>query len=110
MFRLPAATPILVYAPFGTVSSTAKPAPAHAVEGSTWFYDTAPWRSFATKADRIYDKHEVFDFVALHNRPETVPLWMHNMIRAGEAIIQRNNGKSHSVFARVRREFLEYLD
>lgn len=110
MFLLPKATPILVYAPFGTVSTSKKPAPAYSIEGSACFYDTAPWRGFTTHADRIYDKEEVFDFVALHNRPETVPLWMHNMIRAGEAIIQRANSKQHAVFARVKREFLQYLD
>ena len=110
MFLLPAKTPILIYAPFGTVSKSRTPAPAHAIEGNTWFHDTVPWRGFITKADRLYDKHEIFDFVALHNHPDTVETWMHNLITRGEAIIHRYNAGGHGVFGRVRREFLQYLD
>ncbi len=64
------------------------------------------WKPFVTKENKIYEKEEVFDIVALHNRPNTVPAWMrYGIMNEGVTFIVRN-GKC----AKVTSRDIEYID
>jgi hypothetical protein len=63
------------------------------------------WIPYATKLDKIYDSHEVWDAVAVYNEREDIPMWAKRNIADGYIIIKRA-GK----FAMVPRKLVEYLD
>ena len=69
------------------------------------YYHTTGWMSYTTKEDKIYEKEEVFDFIALKNGRQ-MPDWMaHNIEHCNRIVIQRNGS-----FAMVYPSQIEYLD
>ena len=74
------------------------------VPPSMEWYHWGGWMPYTTKEDRFYDKHEVFDAVALHNGRE-MPLWIAHNIRQGYVVLERD-GK----FAMLRPNQIEFLD
>lgn len=65
----------------------------------------AGWRPYVTKEDKIYDKEEVWDYVALHNDRD-IPDWaVRNITEHGYVVIKRD-GK----FAMCKPSQIEYLD
>jgi hypothetical protein len=64
------------------------------------------WRPYTTKEDKIYDKAEVWDAVAVHNGREDVPEWARrNITEHGNVVIKRA-GK----FAMCKPAQIEFLD
>jgi hypothetical protein len=73
---------------------------------STTHWNTVGWVPYTTKEDKLYDTHEVWDAVAVHNDREDVPMWARcNITDFGNVVIQRD-GK----FAMVKPAQIEYLD
>ena len=64
------------------------------------------WIAYTTKEDKLYDTHEVWDAVAVHNERDDVPEWARrNITDFGNVVIQRD-GK----FAMVKPSQIEFLD
>ena len=69
------------------------------------WYHTSGWMAYTTKEDKIYEKEEVFDLIALKNGRQ-MPTWIvHNIEHFNRIVIQRD-GK----FAMVFPSQIEYLD
>ena len=68
------------------------------------WYNWNRWRPYTTSEDRWYDKHEVFDAVALLNGRE-MPDWMRRNIHMGWVILQRRNH-----FAMLRPAQITFVD
>ena len=64
------------------------------------------WVPYETKEDKIYDKEEVWDKVAVYNDREDVPEWARRNITEFNKVIIRRNGKH----ALVNYKDIEYLD
>jgi hypothetical protein len=64
------------------------------------------WRPYTTKEDRLYDKEEVWDAVAVHNDREDIPAWAHRNITEFRKIVIRRGGK----YALVNSADVEYVD
>jgi hypothetical protein len=89
MFLVPAGTVIQVEVP----------------QRSRWFYWTG-WRPYTTREDRLYDKHEVWDAVAVANDREDVPLWARrNIVEHRKVVIQRAGR-----YALVNPQDIQFLD
>jgi hypothetical protein len=97
MFLVKAGTVIQIYAPFGKFGSKN--------DNPVWF-DTAPWKPYTTKEDKLYDKHEVWDVVAVYNEREDVPEWAkRNIMEHRKTVI-----RSGVHFALVDQEDIEFLN
>lgn len=81
MFELKVGTPIQVYAPFGKVNG-----PTQVVENNTLYHDTAPWKGTMAKKTQWLEKHQVYDYVALHNGRE-MPMWVQANIERGYTVL-----------------------
>jgi hypothetical protein len=69
-------------------------------------WNTVGWVPYTTTVDKLYDKEEVWDAVALYNGREDVPLWARrNIVEHGNVVITRK-GK----FAMCKPSQIEYLD
>ena len=103
MWEIKAGTAILVCAPFGKVGGKAT-----VVSNGFEYTDTQPWKPYTTKEDKIYDKEDVWDIVAVMNNREDVPMWAKHNIELSNSteVIVRCNGK----YARVNRNDITYLD
>lgn len=98
MFLVKANTNIQIYAPLGD------PAPAGKNGDRGWF-DWNPWKPYTTKEDKLYDKHEVLDLIAVYNDRE-MPEWARrNIMEHGKTVLVRN-GK----YALVNPKDIEFLD
>ena len=102
MFFIKAGTQIQIYAPFGDINYKEKK-----VEGGLhYWHDTAPWKPYTTKEDKIYEKDEVWDLVAVMNEREDVPEWAKiNIQWHGKTVLNRN-GK----YALVNPSDIQYID
>lgn len=90
MFLVPANTTIQVPTPRGERG---------------WFYWSG-WRPYVTREDKIYEKEEVWDIVAVQNGREGIPAWArHNILNYNRVVITRE-GK----YAMVNRLDIQYLD
>ncbi len=103
MYLLPAKTNILIFAPFGIVGRES------AVSDSGEHYDTKPWKGHVTKAERVLDKHEVWDAVAVANGRDDVPMWARMNVENGYTIFWSDNAKGKRVYGMIRGS-LKYLD
>jgi hypothetical protein len=64
------------------------------------------WRPYTTREDKLYDKHEVWDAVAVCNEREDVPEWARrNVVEFNKVVIQRS-GK----YALVNPQDIEFLN
>ena len=64
------------------------------------------WIPYTTKEDKLYDKEEVWDAVAVYNGREDIPPWAErNILEHGYTILKRA-GK----FAMVPSNQVEFLD
>jgi hypothetical protein len=64
------------------------------------------WIPYATKEDKFYDKHEVWDAIAVANGREDVPDWAkRNIMEFNKVVIQRA-GK----YALVNPKDIEFVD
>jgi hypothetical protein len=69
------------------------------------YFNWTGWRPYTTKEDKLYDKEEVWDSVALYNGRE-IPAWaVRNIQEFGQVVICKN-GK----YALVQPKHIEYLD
>lgn len=97
MFLVKAGTVIQIHAPFGKFGHT---------NGAGGYFDTAPWKPYTTKKDKLYDKHEVWDAVAVYNEREDVPEWARrNIVEHGKTVIRH---RGH--YALVPRNSIQFLD
>ena len=70
------------------------------------FWYTTGWKPWTTAQDKIYDKDEVWDAVAVANDRDDVPEWARrNITEHGLTVIKRA-GK----YAMVRPRDMEFLD
>jgi hypothetical protein len=54
------------------------------------YHNWAGWKPYITKEDKIYDKAEIWDAVAVHNGRDDVPEWARrNITEHGYVVIQR---------------------
>lgn len=75
MWKIKAGSQIKVFAPFGRVGGKST-----VIENGVQLTDTLPWKAYTTKEDRLYDKEQVWDRVAVHNQRSDVPAWVkHNL-------------------------------
>jgi hypothetical protein len=64
------------------------------------------WRPYTTKEDKIYDKHEVWDAISVHNGDLDIPAWAaHNITQFKKVVIKRD-GK----YALVNSKDIEFID
>jgi CRISPR/Cas system-associated endonuclease Cas3-HD len=64
------------------------------------------WMPYTTSEDKLYDKHEVWDAVAVYNGREDVPDWARrNVVEFNKVVIQRA-GK----YALVNPQDIEFLN
>jgi hypothetical protein len=104
MWLVKANTVIRINAPFGKING-----PRTVNSGDCSLTDTAPWKPYTTKSDKIYEKEDVYDFVRVHNDVcGDVPSWIrHNIeLSKGRDVVIHCDGK----YAMVRRDQIEYLD
>ena len=100
MFEVKAATQMQIFAPFGEVNG-----PVTVRNGDKDYTDGAPWKPASFSADTILEKEDVFDAVALYNRPETVPFWMRSHIEKNRTVF-KHNGAWYS----IEQDKIAYLD
>ena len=103
MYLLPAKTSILIFAPFG------RPGAESTVSDSGEHVDTKPWIGHVTREDKVLDKHEVWDAVAVANGRDDVPMWARMNVENGYTVFQQKNAKGRVVFGMIRGN-LKYLD
>ena len=73
---------------------------------SSHFFDWSFWKPYETTADRLYDKSDVWDAVAVANGRDDVPHWARrNIMEHGYTVI-RCKGK----YAMVPHRHVEFLD
>ena len=76
------------------------------VPASEFFWHSTGWRPYTTKEDKLYDKDEVWDKVAVLNERGDVPAWAErNIMEHGYTVLMRA-GK----LAMVPAGKIEYLD
>lgn len=97
MWLIKSGTTIRVYAPFG------KPGAENGVDGN---YDHQPWKPYITAQDKMYDKHEVWDMVAVRNGRQDVPAWAKRNIEFHGFVVIKRDGK----YAMCPRNDIVYLD
>ena len=64
------------------------------------------WIPYTTKEDKIYDKHEVWDAVAVHNGRQDVPEWAQRNITESNKVVIQRNGK----YALVNPNDIQFMD
>jgi hypothetical protein len=64
------------------------------------------WMPYTTKEDKLYDKHEVWDAVAVANDREDVPEWARRNIVEHKKVVLARNGK----YALVNLKDIQFLD
>lgn len=64
------------------------------------------WRPYTTKEDKLYDKEEVWDMVAVLNDHGDVPPWAERNITEHGYVVIKRAGK----YAMVRPANIQYLD
>lgn len=97
MWLVPAQTVIQVYAPFGKIGG-----PQTVGE----YTDSAPWKPYTTKEDKVYQKEQVWDYVTAHNNRDDMPHWAyHNIVEHNKVVICLNG-----YYAMCDREQIKYLD
>ena len=70
------------------------------------YFNWVRWIPYTTKEDKIYDKEEVWDAVAVYNDREDIPDWARfNIVEFGYTVIKRA-GK----YAMVPAGSIEFLD
>ena len=73
---------------------------------SNTHYSWSGWMPYTTREDKLYDKNEVWDIVAVHNEREDVPYWARrNIVEFNKVVIQRS-GK----YALFNPQDIEILD
>ena len=72
---------------------------------STSHFNTVGWVPYTTKEDRLYDKEDVWDRVALHNGRE-VPMWAERNITEHNKVVIQSKGR----YALVKPCDIEYMD
>ena len=76
----------------------------------TQFFDWYPWKPYETTADRLYEKSDVWDAVAVANNRDDVPMWARrNIMEYGYTVIKQS-GKTGIKYALVPSKQVEYLD
>lgn len=75
------------------------------VPKSEGWFNWSGWKPYTTKEDKLYDKHEVWDLVAVHNGRE-IPLWAVRNITEHNKIVIKRAGK----FALVNPSDIEFLN
>lgn len=63
------------------------------------------WVSYTTKEDKVYDKEEVWDAVAVYNDREDVPEWARRNITEFNKVVITREGK----YALVNPKDVEFL-
>lgn len=76
-----------------------------APKSNTNFYWSG-WMPYTTKEDKIYDKEEVWDAVAVHNDREDVPEWARRNITEFNKIILNRKGK----YAMINPKDVQFFD
>lgn len=77
-----------------------------APKSKNYFNWGSEWISYTTKEDKLYDTHEVWDAVGVHNDREDIPDWARrNITEHGYTVIKRA-GK----YAMVPRTQVEFLN
>lgn len=64
------------------------------------------WMDYQTKEDKIYDKHEVWDAIDVHNGRKDIPEWARHNILQFNRVVLRRAGK----YAMVNAKDIEFLD
>jgi len=101
MFRILAGTMILIQAPHGKFMG-----PQTVVSGHWSLTDTAPWKPYVTKEDKLYDKHEVWDAIGVHNERDDIPNWARHNILEHNKVILNVDGK----YAMCNPVDIDFLD
>ena len=69
-------------------------------------FSWSAWRPYTTREDKVYDKHEVWDAVAVHNSRQDIPEWARrNIVDHGYTVLKRDNK-----YALVPANRVEFLD
>ena len=89
----------------GTIIQIEKPK----VEGSQ-FFDWSPWKPYETTADRLYEKSDVWDAVAVANDRDDVPMWARRNITEHGYTVIKQMGKTGVKYAMVPSKNIEFLD
>ena len=76
------------------------------VPASEFFWHSTGWRPYTTKEDKLYDKEEVWDMVAVLNDRGDVPPWAERNITEHGYVVIKRDGK----YAMVRPANIQYLD
>ena len=64
------------------------------------------WMPYTTREDKVYDKHEVWDAVAVSNDRKDVPEWARRNIVEHKKVVLARGGK----YALVNHKDIEFLD
>ena len=111
MWKIKAGTTIQVFMPFGKVGKDWKDCQHYNPQTQTHYHDTAPWKGYVTKEDKIYDKCNVWDAVAVMNNRDDVPEWAkRTVMEKHKYVIWETNSKGQIVYAHVNPRDIEYLD
>jgi len=73
-------------------------------DSQRWF-NWIGWRPYETKEDKVYDKHEVWDAVAVYNNREDIPEWARRNITEFDKVVLIRAGK----YAMVNLKDIEFL-
>jgi hypothetical protein len=64
------------------------------------------WKPYTTKEDKLYDKEEVWDLVAVDNGRDDIPEWARrNIVEHKKVVISREGA-----YAMVKPKDIKYLD
>ena len=70
-----------------------------------WFHWNS-WKPYTTKEDKLYDKHEVWDMIAVHNGREDIPDWARHNIREFNKVVIKRGDK----YALVNAKDIKFVD
>jgi hypothetical protein len=73
---------------------------------NSYFHWSAGWRAYTTKEDKLYDKDEVWDSVAVHNDRDDVPDWARRNITECALVVLQRQGK----YALVPADSIEFVN
>lgn len=108
MWMIKAGTTIQIFAPFGRIASSSS---SYNEKTETTYTDTSPWKAYTTTEDKIYEKEQVWDTVALFNGREDVPHWARrNIEERGKFVIHTVNSKGKVCYAMCNPSQIYYLD
>lgn len=109
MWLVKAGTKMEVFAPFGRIG--AANSQSYAEASQTIYMDHGPWKAYTSKEDKIYEKEEVWDYVAVMNGRTDIPMWAkHNIKEFRKVVIKVKNSKGKDCYAMLRPEQIQYLD